>query len=237
MWPTILVVIFLCSPTPLLNENSSPVRLHDHSDWWSILNENFAPPHLKAQGTAIEEGNFQIAGVTLGGGQFESVSARFGKAQAVQRGDGSTGREQVCLEFEDGTKKVYLIFEFGEVEASFYLFSGGPRWKGSGFCRRSTQPSAGVKTASGLSLGLSRNQVEAILGKPDFELKNRLIYSREIKERTSTQEFQKLRSEYPQTLSEEVAHQKFDFQSVIIYVEARFSATGLSYLAVSRTSF
>jgi len=228
------ISLFLAPPGMLVSGQTISVR--DRSDWWSILNEGFQTPQATGQKGTIDEANFQISGVTLGSGQFEKASLRLDKAKVVRRGDGSSGREQVCYVPPDGKTKVHLIFEFGEVESAFYLFSGGPYWKGSGFCRKSSQLSTDLKAASGLRLGLSRSQLEAILGKPDVVVGNRLVYSREVNKKTSAEEFEQLRNEYPEKLSNEVAHKKFDFQSVVIYIEARFSGSKLTYLAVSRTT-
>jgi hypothetical protein len=134
-----------------------------------------------------------------------------------------------------GRQEIYLIFEFGEVESTFYLFTDGPDWNGSDRCVSSPTISASLSTAAGLRLGMPRSQLEAILGKPDAVLDGRLVYSRELNERTTPKEFEKLRKEYPQQLSDKAAHEKFDVQTVEIYIEARFANSKLAYLAVSTT--
>ncbi|MFZ3201701.1 MAG: hypothetical protein WA175_11200, partial [Candidatus Acidiferrales bacterium] len=58
-------------------------------------------------------------------------------------------------------------------------------------------------------------------------------YVREVRQKTTSTQFEQLRREYPQPLSDSEAHEKFDFYSSQIYIEARFGKDGLNYLAVS----
>jgi hypothetical protein len=72
------------------------------------------------------------------------------------------------------------------------------------------------------------------LGSPDHVDGDRLFYSREIQKKTSPAEFDQMRREYPQKLSDKEAHEKFDYYDTTIYVEAHFGNSKLDYLAVSR---
>lgn len=65
---------------------------------------------------------------------------------------------------------------------------------------------------------------------------NRLVYSRETERKTTVGEFEHLRRDYPEQLSDKEAHEKFDFYTVETYIEARFGSTGLNYLAVSTST-
>src|SRR5271163_1314594 len=169
---------------------SQIVRIEDRSDWWSIRNEKFHEPDVSAQSMELDGGNFQIAGLALEKDEIEQVEAKLGKAKVVQRGEASSGREQVCY-VSKSAAKAYLIFEFGEVGSAFYLFEGGPAWTGSEFCAASEGVSAMIHTPSGLTLGLTRQQLEAILGKPDFVTGDRLIYFRETDKKASPEEFER----------------------------------------------
>ena len=210
--------------------------MKDHSDWWSINNEHFHAPELKAQNKDIAPANFQIVGVTLGSHQFEKAAAKLGKAETVQRGDASTGREQVCYVSARAGRRVHLVFEFAELESTFYLFAGGAGWKGANLCVLSSKVSSNTSTASGLRLGLMRSEVEAILGKPDGVYGDKVVYSREVTRRTTPAEFERLRKESGEQLSDKAAHEKFDFYPAEVYIEARFANSKLNYLAVSESS-
>lgn len=231
-----LLLTFLFFVPLWMAAGGQTVRLKDHSDWWSILNENFRAPDIKAQNKDIDGGHFQVAGVTMGTDQLKDLEFKLGKAKFVERGDASNGREQVCYVSADDQMKMHLIFEFGEVESTFYLFTGGSGWRGSGLCAKSKQVSTGLGTASGLKLGITRDQLEASLGRPDVIVGDRLIYSRKVDKRNTPEEFETLRKEYPDKLNDKAAHERFDFQTVVMYIEARFANSKLNYLAVSRTS-
>ena len=209
------------------------IRLKDQTDWWSINGETFRREDVKPRAEKITAGTFEISGIALGNEQFRIAAAEFGKAPVVQRGDASTGRQQVCYVGGAGSRKVYLIFEFGEDESVFYLFGDGPVWRGRSFCVAARQLSTSIGTDSGLKLGLAPTQVEAILGVADVAHADKLVYVREVRQKTTSTQFEQLRREYPQPLSDSEAHEKFDFYSSQIYIEARFGKDGLNYLAVS----
>ncbi len=210
-------------------------RLEDKSDWWSLLNEDSSVPTMKKPPNKdLDSANFQILGVVLGN-QFDQIAANLGRARSVQRGNASTGRQQICYVSADAQETIHLIFELGEVELAFYLFAGGADWNGSNLCRTSQKVSTTIATKAGLKLGLTRPQIEAILGEPDFASDDRLVYYREVERKTTPKEFARMRKNYSQPLSDQEAHAKFDSYTVGMYIEARLTNAQLNYLAVSRT--
>jgi hypothetical protein len=210
------------------------LRIDDKSDWWSLLNENAPEPNIKAGNKPLAKNNFRILGLTVGT-QFEEIAAKLGKTQSLQRGDASSGREQVCYVSANSRKTVHVIFEFGEAESVFYLITGGKDWNGSDLCHESKQISPTVSTASGLRLGLTRPQIEAILGKADFATRDKLIWNRQVERKTTAEEFAKMRKEYPEALSDKAAHEQFDSYTEEQYIDIRLVDARLNYLAVSRT--
>jgi hypothetical protein len=200
-----------------------------------MLDPNFHWKNVKPQKNELDGGNFAIVGVKLDRGQTGKIETNLGKAKSVQRGDGAAGREQVCY-ISEGTENVHLIFESGEINTIFYLFTGGADWEGSALCAKSKQVSMNTATASGLKLGLTRGQVETILGKPDFVKGDTLVYSREIEKRATTEEFERMRNQYAEKLSDKAAHEMFDSYVVESYLEVRFLDSRLSYLVVSSAS-
>jgi hypothetical protein len=229
------VFLLLAVTSSVALAHAQDTRFEDRSDWWSILNEGFQGPKVKPGNKDLHKGNFQIAGVALSGDQFKELAIKLGQTTAVVRGDASSGRHQVCYESVDDATRVHLVFEFGEVEETFYLFAGGPDWNGSDLCTKSKLVSTALSTPSGLRLGLARSQVETILGTPDAVIGDRLVYSREYKKKTSTEEFEQMRNDYPRKVDDKEAHEMFDFYDVGIYIEARLTDSKLAYLAVSRT--
>lgn len=207
--------------------------MKDHSDWWSILNENFHGPNIKPTGLDIDQRNFQIAALDIAHVSFADITRRFGNAVRASRGDASTGREQACYRSSGKERTVFLIFEFGEDQSSFYLFDGGASWKGKEFCKTSNDVSERLATASGLRLGLMHDQVQAILGKPDAIVGERVIYSRIIRRKSSPERFERQRREYPVSLDDKEAHEMFDYYTTDTYVEVRFDNSRLAYVVTS----
>jgi hypothetical protein len=226
------IVVFFIHPTA----EGQGVRFRDHSDWWSINNESFHRLNVKPLNKDMGDGSFRVADVTLGPDQFNDLAAKFGKVRIVERGDASNGRQQACYFSIQDSARVYLIFEFGEDESAFYLFSSGANWKGNELCGKIKVGAMNLNTTSGVRLGITRDRLDTILGKPDVVAGDKVAYSRETKVRTSPQEFEKLRAEYPQKLGDQAAHTMFDYYPVETYIEARFVDSRLNYLAVSKSS-
>jgi hypothetical protein len=92
-----------------------------------------------------------------------------------------------------------------------------------------------LKTASGLRLGLSRVEVQRILGKPSASLKNGdLIYFRQVSKKTSAANLKKLR-EYYSNLSDEKVHRNYDLYDLTVDIRAKFTSGRLVYLGVSKS--
>jgi hypothetical protein len=213
------------------------VRLKDSSDWWSISSEHYSGLIKTPLTKPFDPRNFRILGLSLDTVDFDAVVAKLGKASVVDRGDGSTGRSQICYASIAGSEQIHLVFESSEGETStFYLFRGGADWIGSSRCAKSNKVTASLSTETGLGLGLSRLQVEAILGKPDSAKGDRIAYLREFQRRATKEEFERSRREYPESLSDELAHQKFDQVPVTMQIEANFKNLQMNYLVVSTNS-
>jgi hypothetical protein len=226
-----LLLALLCGAQKLKS-----IRFDDNSDWWSILKDDSVPgPEVKPGKQPLPGTNFRLAGLKLGS-DFEQISSRLGPARVVDRGDASTGRHQLCYTSHDSKgKKSYLIFEVGEVNYAMYLFQGAADWKGNELCADPKISLRGLHTDSGLKLGLSPTQVEAILGKPELIQPGRWLYVREFKRKTTPQEFAQMRKDYPRELGNISAHQMFDYYDVQMYVEVRFVYSKLTYLVISQS--
>jgi len=216
----------LCAQTTLLHS--------DNSDWWSTY-RSLGPRELtaKAQNREPDTSLFQILGVNLGDDDFEHLEAKLGKVARIGRGDASTGREQICYVSAE-RQPVHLIFEKGELDESYYLFTGGKAWKGIDLCGKSNLVSVGLTAGNGLRLQQTRPQVEAILGKPVVSRPDRIYYTFRVRKKRPDSKLKKLRDENPKSSDKEF-HETFDFYSLWVYVEARFERSKLNYLAVSKS--
>jgi hypothetical protein len=224
----LFISIFIASAS-----NGQNVRLEDRSDWWSLYSEREPGLKVKLTEKHFDTRSFTIIGVNLVTLDFKKVASRLGRATIVDRGDASYSRSQACYVSDGGSEKIHLIFESGEGgDTAFYLFRGGAGWKGMSYCVKSNQVSADLTTGSGLKLGLTRAEVEAILGKPEAAAADRIAYCREFKKKTTKQEFERLRNSDPRA-SDKMAHEQYDFIEESLWIEARFTEDGLSFLYVS----
>jgi hypothetical protein len=232
--PAILIAAILISQSILAAQDlGTSVRLSDRTDWWSILNENFYWPIEKPKAEELSADNFEIAGFRLAHEpSFQSVKGKFGRAVSMNRGDAATGRQQICYVSEH-KPLLRLIFEQSESDLAFYLFEEGQSWNGQALCAESQQITSALRTKSGLGIGMSPGDAEKVLGKPDISSESRMVYQREIEARTPESKLAELRSEHAE-MSDKDFHENYDSYDLELYIEARFSAGKLTYLAVSR---
>ena len=232
----IVCISLLVSVLPIVGR-AQTTRLDDSSDWWSILRmeEDINGPdkEVKSSSKPIKDTNLRIAGIALREASFKQVTARFGKAAEVERGDAASGRTQVCY-VSVGEPKIHFIFETGEVESIFYLFAGGKNWNGADQCVKSSLVSADLATHSGLKVGLERPKVEAILGPPDAVSDNRMLYLRQVQTKTSPSDLVELRKRNPR-MSDQEFHANYDFYTVTVFIEARLENQKVQYLAISES--
>jgi len=228
----------LCAVPVSSKQKPSSVR-GDDSDWWSTVAEftgaDLSAHQTNTQNRELLDSVLEIATIKLGFGEIAQAQAKLGQATVVSRGDAATARAQVCYVASDSD--THLVFEeegegFG---TSFYLFKDGPNWNGSELCSKLPLISQPIQTANGLRLGLTRNQVEAILGKPSTASPQRLTYVLEVKKMTPASDLEKLRRQHTD-LSDEEFHESFDFYYLDFFVVAKFNASKLSYLAVTKST-
>ncbi len=207
--------------------------MSDDSDWWSQLRTGGNGETIHVEEREAAPSNFQILGVDLADNPFSKAAAKLGKAPIVERGDGAAGRSQVCYVSPQSSKKIYLVFENGEITDSFYLFAGGPDWKGSDLCAKSSFVNKDLSVGSGLRLGQTPAEVRGILGEPSAVIKDKLIYSYGIEKKSSAEDLDNQRRQHPE-LSEEDVRRNFESYYLSVYIEARFSQSSLVYLALSK---
>jgi hypothetical protein len=208
------------------------VQLDDNSDWWSVTKSNDQQADLdKFQNREIADENFIIQGVDIRKGALSQADAQLGDASIVSRSNASAGRGQKCYTSKD---KVFLIFEEGEVNSVFYLFSDFTPWNGVKLCSRSATLSRNAATASGLQLGLTEQDVIQILGQPTTRRSNDLQYMLKFKKTTSPEKLDQLRNENA-GLGEKEFQDKFGSYDVTVFIRVKFSHSKMEYLAVSES--
>jgi hypothetical protein len=225
-----MVKTLFCLLLLIAQSSNTPdhVYLRDSSDWWSPFTR---AGNVQPQQTDTPDVNFRILGVALDEDGFSKIPTKLGKTTEVSRGDASTGRRQFCYASVDN--ELHLVFEKGELDYSFYLFSGGPKWKGSEYCLTSSLVSRDLSTASGLHLGMSPADMEAILGKPNAATGTALIYSRSTRKETSKEDLKKIRESSPNMSEAELS--SYRFSDLDVSIEARFAKSKLIYLGIAKS--
>jgi hypothetical protein len=160
------------------------------------------------------------------------IPARLGHTVEIARGDAATGRHQYCYASMH-EPKTYLIFEFGEIDSAFYLFSHSLTWNGEEYCKSSSSVTKGLGTPSGLRLGISRADLERILGKPTLVKGDRVIYIRSISVKSTPEELKRART-YAPDMNEQEFQRNYGHWDFSTHIEATFEQGKLNYLAVSQ---
>lgn len=226
--------LFLCFPLLCpATQNDDTVRLQDDSDWWSTNRSADSSGDIKTEQREFAESNFQILNINLGNTMFSRATVKLGRATAIERGDASTGRRQVCYMSPDNQDKVHLIFEQGEVEYALYLFSDGPDWAGADRCVAAKAISRNLATASGIHLGQTPAQVITILGKPTQRRKDELVYSFLIRKKTRPEDLKAAKQRDPQ-MSDKEFEETYAYYNLGAGLVAKFKNSKLTYLAVSK---
>lgn len=231
-WCSLFVLLFLPFAGSA-SRSDDTVRLGDDSDWWSASHSSNFDEGLPTQEREFARSNFEILGVNLGENMFSAANMKLSKATAVERGDASTWRRQICYTSVGKQDQVHVVFEQGEVDYTFYLFAGDRTWEGSDRCVPSEAISGRLETASGLHLGQSPAQVVTILGQPTIRRKNELVYSFSVKKKTSPRDLKAARQRHPE-MSEKEFEESFASYNLGAGIDAKFADSKLTYLAVSK---
>ena len=224
-----IIVLAGSGDSTLDSQGLAPQRLDDNSDWWSNFNSNYTAGKVAPPKGNISSKNFEVLRVVLGDDMLSLAGTEFGSVRPVVRGDGPRFREQACYALP---VKEYLIFEHGEVGATYYLFSDGTTWTGQDACVAVARAPNTVATGSGLRLGQTPEQVTAILGQPSERTQDQFRYVAESKRNATAEELAQFRKEHPE-LNEQQLRKNSVF-TVSVSIVAKFAQSQLSYIAVSK---
>jgi hypothetical protein len=212
--------------------SNSPIYLSDNSDWWSLLRSPDSEQGVPLQEKEAPSGSLTILGVDLEKNwQLSQALFKLGPATVVNRGDAATARGQVCYVSEAPRKNVYLIFEEGEVNESFYLLRGGPRWIGESHCAPSKLVSGNLKNDAGLGLDQTRARVTGLLGKPSLSSPDKLVYVFSVRKKTPEGDFEKARRAHSE-MSKEQLEENYGSYDLYVNIEVRFTRTRTNYIGV-----
>jgi hypothetical protein len=197
----------------------------------------------RIQHRELASANFRISGVDLSGEDVLSQAARiFGNSPIKSSGDAGTASHEAC--YQSGTEgdSTHLIFGRGEVDFWFTLSSAVSEGKGNLACARSGKITRDITTDSGLHLGLTKQQVIAVLGlatNRSQTVRQRtevLIYSLETEEKTDPQKleqwWEREIKENPRA-SRQTFLENYANYTLEVYITAQFTNDSLNQLNIS----
>ena len=195
---------------------------------------------IRVQSGELAKGNFQIAGIHLAAYKeaLDQAADILCKTATHASGDASTALEEACYQSSDRNDSTLLIIQRGEVSPSFVLAADRSYWKWSIPCRRSTKVTRQISTASGLRLGLTQEQVIAVLGRPTSRIQNHglhrnsISYDFEMRRRTSQTWLMRSRREHPE-MSERELEQNYGHYDLWESINAEFENDSLVTLVVN----
>jgi len=197
----------------------------------------------RIQHRELARANFRISSVDLSGEDVLSQAAKiFGNNPIKSSGDAGTASQEACYQSATEGDSTHLIFERGEVDFRFTLSSGVSEGKGNLVCTRSGKITRDITTDSGLHLGLTKQQVIAVLGLATNRSQNVrqhtevLIYSLETEEKTDPQKleqwWEREVKENPRA-SRQTFLENYANYTLEVYITAQFTNDSLNRLNVS----
>lgn len=124
------------------------------------------------QKRTIGRQNLAVLGITLGKSTKEDVERIFGRAEDIAPPQSELSL--VCYTSTSVTNQTVLQFVIWDKPVGFRFFRAAPRSKEQ--CTRTPLVPDNLETQGGLKLGLSRNQVVSIFGRPTAIRGQRYIY-------------------------------------------------------------
>ena len=123
---------------------------------------------------ALDESNFGILGLIIGDCAPRDVYSKFGPGIAFKDA-AQADVSQVCY-ISDRDETLILFSTKSSKCTGFKMMSQKKRFYKWHFCEKSSLVSKHLTTGSGIKLGMSRNQLKAILGPPERESNSLLNY-------------------------------------------------------------
>jgi|SRR5579871_3277350 len=228
----ILAVVTAIAMSATAQKADAQTTYSDSPEWWASASALTPELWNTAQHRDVLRSNFTILGVHLDDAVLEKAATRLGAAAIVASGDASTAQAEACYVSKPDEGNVHLVFARGEIDQRFTLFVGGPDWDTSTKCVATELISRNVTTASGIHLGQTPAQVVAILGRPNKQTKDMLIYVFALRKRTDPAKLRKGLKANTQ-MSDADFHANYDFYDWNASFVARFVDSRLVYFSAA----
>jgi hypothetical protein len=140
----------------------------------------------------IDAESLKVLGFVLGKDEVEDVEAKLGKARASHGPDHDM--TQRCYQSKNADHTVLAFEDWSGTLSGFRIYRSA---RSNTVCTATAAVTPEIATASGLKLGLSRDDVLRILGQPTEASANRLVYKSESKRPMTEEEVSRYRQAYP----------------------------------------
>ena len=142
------------------------------------------PASAASMAKEIDAASYTILGLVIGQSAWHDVQSKFGFTLAFGD-DNDPEAQQMCFVSDRDETLFLLKFKHNQL-IQFQLQLNKNQFYKWHFCTKSPLVSKYTATASGIKLGMSKNDIKAILGPPAAESNNRLKYTSKIQLKKTT---------------------------------------------------
>ncbi len=178
-------------------------------------------PGAQAGQSTINPKNLNVLGFTLGENEVGDLERKLGKAQVSRAPEHAM--TQRCYESKGADHTVLVFEDWSGTLSGFRIYRSA---KNDPLCKRTPLIMAEIATASGLKLGLSREKVLRILGKPARTTGNRFVYISDFYRPRTPEEITQFKAAYP---GEDVLDIRSYTQITLSFRNSRLSCIDVSH--------
>jgi outer membrane protein assembly factor BamE (lipoprotein component of BamABCDE complex) len=186
----------------------------------------YAEPHREKLG----DQHLTLLGLTLGMHTLKDVEVRLGSTQILSRKEHAP--DQLCYISAEKGDETVIVFEAGplggwEILTAFRIISSKLSFKKTDQCRETSYISKRTQTKTGIRVGITREQLIAILGSPSKVIGNNFFFLFSVQRRMSEDEIRDMERRWPDV-------RKNPYFDVSSSVHATFSNSELSSVCISK---
>jgi hypothetical protein len=138
----------------------------------------YVPPEKKHH-EILDDSHLTILGFTVGKHSLLDVQGILGETGLLPRKEHAP--DKICYVSDDDLDGTIVVFEAGPLGGwqyltAFRVISNKTDFEHVDLCRKSTLVSKNIMTKSGIKLGMSRKELNSILGEPSKEIDNNFFY-------------------------------------------------------------
>ncbi len=176
----------------------------------------------------INDAHLTLLNFTIGKETIKEIQKQLGKSKEIRNEDCSAVR--IC--YRSRNDGAFIVFESGAMGGwndltSFYLTSKRKYITDPKSCKEIIIRNK-LQTRSELKIGMSKQEIEDILGVPNKRISNDFFYVYESMRRMTDAEIKRMMAQWPNVVEE-------PYFSVESFIHAKFEKGRLFYLSISST--